>query len=415
MKKLGKIFVLCILATFIAGSAIAVELAPNGVGDLLFFPNYAADGTGWETNFKIINTKIDQSVVAKVVVRGGEQSQELLDFFIYLSPTDVWTGKIYNDGGEVKIYSDDDSMRSGGTETNPVWADVDPVDEPLRTNPCDTTFYGYVEVFEAWNSDASDTEPYDLSNPPVDKDDIFAVFNPLQASSNFDAEQNPDAIANALTGYYEINLPLQRLSASEQAIAFRDYDVNARLELGTETFLGQLANTTIPELEVWLVKTAVYMPYDQTESNSGAHIFTFPTKKAILGEDCEIVDVISPFFDQLPSEANYCVEYGLFDINHEEERPGSDPDPIFSPVPNELKRWMCYEWNALNPAIDNYNWNWDEGYVRYSFEEETTIYDGESELFTYSGAPVIGTVLDIGPDGLSIVEATYDFGTISFP
>jgi hypothetical protein len=372
MKKLGKIFVLCILATFIAGSAIAVELAPNGVGDLLFFPNYAADGTGWETNFKIINTKIDQSVVAKVVIRGGEQSQELLDFFIYLSPTDVWTGKIYNDNGIVKIYSDDDSMRSGGTETNPQWADESP-------------------------------------------DDIFAVFNPLQASSNFDATQNPDAIANALTGYYEINLPLQGLSASEQAVAFRDYDVNAKLELGTETFLGQLTNTTIPELEVWLAKTAVYMPYDQTESNSGAHIFTFPTKKAILGEDCEIDSVISPFFDGLPVGDNYCVEYGLFDINHEEERPGSDPDPIFSPVPNELKRWMCYEWNALNPAIDNYNWNWDEGYVRYSFEEETTIYDGESELFTYSGAPVIGTVLDIGPDGLSIVEATYDFGTISFP
>jgi hypothetical protein len=76
---------------------------------------------------------------------------------------------------------------------------------------------------------------------------------------------------------------------------------------------------------------------------------------------------------------------------------------------------MCYEWNALNPAIDNYDWNWDEGYVRYSFEEETTIYDGGTELFTYSGAPVIGTVLDMGPDGLSIVEATYDFGTISVP
>ncbi len=413
MKKLGKIFAVCILATFFAGSAMAVSLAPNGVGDLLIFPNYLADGTGWETNLKIINTKTDESVVAKVVIRGGEKSQELLDFFIYLSPTDVWTGKIYNDNGTVKIFSDDDSIRSGGTASSPIWGDEQPVDEPLKASDCDTTFYGYLEVFEAWNSGATVTT-FDLSAPPVDKDLIFAEFTPLTASGNFDATQNPDAIANALTGYYDISLPTLGLSAADKALAFEDYDVNAKLELGVETFIGQLANTTVAEIETWLAKTFLYMPYYNDGVNFSAHLLTFPTKKTTIDTDtCAITAALGPFFQQLPTADGYCVEYGMFDTNHEELTPGGDPDPIFSPVPDEQKRWVCNEWNALLPAVPNYDWAWDEGYVRYAFEEITTVSDGETALWTFTGAPVIPTVVNLGADGLSLVEASYDFGTTS--
>lgn len=416
MKKLGKIFTLCILATFFAGSAMAVSLAPNGVGDVLIFPNFIADGTGWETDLKVINTKTDQSVVAKVVISGGENSTELLDFFIYLSPTDVWTGKIYNDNGTVKIYSDDDSIRSGGTEQSPIWADVTPVDEPLRQPDCETTFYGYVEVFEAWNS-AATTTAADLSSPPVDKDDIFAVYNSFPsfgAEVNFDTVQNEDAIANALTGYYEFNLPTMGFSASEKALAFMDYDVNEKLELGRLTFLGESSDTTIAEIETWLAKTFVYMPYYNDGVRGGAHLFTFPTKTALTDADCSVVGTRSgsPFFAQLPADAGYCVEYGMFDTNHEELTPGGDPDPIFSPVPDEKKRWMCYEWNALLPALENYDWNWDEGYVRYVFEETTTVTVDGTPVWSFSGAPTIPTVVQLGQDGLSLVSASYDFGTV---
>lgn len=417
MKKLGKIFVFIMLATFVAGSAMAVELAENDVGDLLFFPTFAADGTGWETNLKIINTKTDESVVAKVVIRGGETSTELLDFFIYLSPTDVWTGKIYNDNGQVKLYSDDDSMRAGGTVTNPVWADEQPVDVDIAVQSdfaaCDTAFYGYIEVFEAWNSKAT-TTTLSLSSPPVDKDDILAEFDPLTATNNFDTQENAGAIANALAGFYEIRLPALGLSAAENAIALRDYDVNAKLELGVQTLLGQAANTTVAEVEMVLAKAFVYMPYYNNALNTSAHLFTFPTKK-LNWTSCTdtTVSPLGPFFKQLPPADNLCVEYGFFDTNHEEMTPGGDPDPIFSPVPEEDKDLMCYEWNALLPVVKNYVW--DEGYVRYVFEQTTTIYgdSGNVELGEYTGAPVIPTILHLGADGLSLSNAPYDFGTVT--
>ncbi|MGE0357065.1 MAG: hypothetical protein AB7P08_09130 [Burkholderiales bacterium] len=78
------------------GSAHAVYQDPNGLGQGLIFPYYtvqSVDGTAFNTYVSVVNTTATGKVV-KVRFREGKNSREVLDFNLYLSPNDVWTGAI---------------------------------------------------------------------------------------------------------------------------------------------------------------------------------------------------------------------------------------------------------------------------------------------------------------------------------
>ena len=111
----------------------------------LIFPAYFV-GNGWETHLRVVNTA-NQGVVAKVVFFDGKDSHEVVDFNIYLSPNDVWTGtlKVDNDG-VAKIISTDDSapLENGdmASASNPL---SKAVDSPT----------GYVEVIAMAETDTT--------------------------------------------------------------------------------------------------------------------------------------------------------------------------------------------------------------------------------------------------------------------
>jgi len=84
------------IAALLGGAAVtanAVEVSRDGTGDFLIAPAYMIGG-GLTTDLKVINTSDTDSVVAKVVFRHPVTSAETLDFLIYLSPSDVWTGTV---------------------------------------------------------------------------------------------------------------------------------------------------------------------------------------------------------------------------------------------------------------------------------------------------------------------------------
>jgi len=112
--NLKKVLISGIAALTLSGSAIAADntqtrLATDGTGDYLILPYYAAIGD-WETNIRIVNTNPSDAIVAKVVLREFKQSEEVLDFPVYLSPGDVWEGKIKLKDGKPYLYSEDDSL-----------------------------------------------------------------------------------------------------------------------------------------------------------------------------------------------------------------------------------------------------------------------------------------------------------------
>jgi hypothetical protein len=133
-------------AAMLATSAFSATVAKSndGHGDYLLYPVYYATTDGWKTDIRVVNTNTTSAVVAKVVVREWGNSNELIDFPIYLSPGDVWTAELINGGDDhsVRVVSTDDS--------SPLLADLDtPVydnySEDIYGNSRPIT-YGYVEI-----------------------------------------------------------------------------------------------------------------------------------------------------------------------------------------------------------------------------------------------------------------------------
>jgi hypothetical protein len=81
----------------VAGSAHAIYADPNNLGQALIYPYYTVnnDGSGnqFNTYISVINTTTSVKVV-KVRFREGKNSAEVLDFNLYLSPNDMWTGAV---------------------------------------------------------------------------------------------------------------------------------------------------------------------------------------------------------------------------------------------------------------------------------------------------------------------------------
>ena len=405
MKRLMNIAVL-MMALLVFGSGIAfalnyddhVKIAPNGKGDLLIFPFYAAIDGGWDTKLWVINTSQTRSCVAKVVIRSFANSDELLDFLIYLSPTDVWVGTLtYDSVLGVVIHSEDGSMIAAfDTTGNPIWASAsNPVHQPLKDPNCpgDLEEIGYVEVIESWSDVLAG------GVVPVDKDKIYDAYDGL-GSGAF-----PAVVCNILAGHMETGMPMSGLTSAIRATAFRDYYQQTKLTTLVETFLGVGANNNLAEIEAALSKDDIAMPYDN-DVDGTLHFFTFPTKLTVYDSDCDYVGSPSPFFTQYADCAG-CVEYTLWAYDLEEEKAGGGTP--FSPPPEDVGKW-CYEVNFIASTGLPFR----EGWLNYSSPfgfTSTTNKAGES--LGYSGYPVIATSMNIGASGLSLMYGAWSDGVVT--
>lgn len=99
-------------AAGIASTAQAVNLNPDGIGQVLVYPYYTvnknADGNAHSTLMSVVNTTENAKAV-KVRFNEGQNSQEVLDFNLYLSPYDVWTAAIINRGDVPTLFVNDTS------------------------------------------------------------------------------------------------------------------------------------------------------------------------------------------------------------------------------------------------------------------------------------------------------------------
>ncbi len=89
----------------LVGTASAVNVNPDGLGQVLIYPYYTARG-GNDTLISVVNTTSDAKAV-KVRFLEAMNSTEVLDFNLYLSPFDVWTA------GVTTIEQDDAPGSSG--------------------------------------------------------------------------------------------------------------------------------------------------------------------------------------------------------------------------------------------------------------------------------------------------------------
>lgn len=130
--------------------ASAVNVNPDGLGQVLLYPYYTARG-GNDTLVSVVNTSSDAKAV-KVRFLEAQNSTEVLDFNLYLSAFDVWTSVVTVDGdtGGGKIITDDTSctvpyfFADGGEQEFLEFA----IAEDGGTGDISRTASGYLEMIE---------------------------------------------------------------------------------------------------------------------------------------------------------------------------------------------------------------------------------------------------------------------------
>ncbi len=94
-----------------AGTADAVHLNPDGLGQVLIYPYYTARSAGaaaYNTAMSVVNST-NQTKLVKVRFLEGRNSREVLDFNLWLSPADIWTGVVVPTADGAKLITNDNS------------------------------------------------------------------------------------------------------------------------------------------------------------------------------------------------------------------------------------------------------------------------------------------------------------------
>jgi hypothetical protein len=408
MKRLLK-YTAILLMVLMSGSSVwaynytdHVTTAPNNKGDVLIFPWYLA-ADAWQTKLTVINTSNTNAVVAKVVIRSFAYSKELLDFLIYLSPADVWTGTMKVVNKTVVIFSDDDSMVY--SESPLVFANTTNVNQPMYLSLCpgDADSFGYVEVIMAAYKEGL--------APGVSKTRIYAGYKgttdgtqgaaPADPLTSIGGMYWPYSLAvgntgnpNSLAGYMEFLNPTYGLSSSLRATTLKDYNIKAKLTTSVETKLGQFSRNTLAEVEAALAKDNLAVPY-VNGNNSALHFFTFPTKLTHPDAKCETATVDSPYF-YWNANSNWCIEYKATPYDLKENSPASGPYSGGS-----SHNYFCSEISLVSSSSFPYA----EGWTSYAFlNHNTGDFNAAKQDLFYTGVPVIPTYLYIGSLGM---EANY--------
>ncbi len=404
MRNLFKALMLSLLTVFVASSVWAnsptdhVKIAPNNKGDVLHFPMYAAIAGGFETKFTVVNTSTDTSSVAKLVVRSQRNSQELLDFLIYLTPTDVWTGTLKFDPVDGPImYSEDDSVLA---EPGEFASAKNPFTAALAKPDCDDdmNLLGYVNIINSATTD-------EYGSPPVDKEKLYDWYNGLTSISN---EVEPQ---NVLAGWMDFNIADLNLTAGLNAVTLRDYKNEEKLTVAQETRLGlDKANNNLLEVEAALSKDHIAMPYVKGNDIS-LHFMTFPTKFTEF-DGCTCEGAKSPFFSQ-NNETEGCEVVYSANIYDTEEETTTTPKQIVSPAPKTPEDAFIAELNWVTSTVSPFS----EGWINYDFKtniNETKGYmANETDDIGFTGVPAVPTVLNVGASGLSLKYAAWSDGEVT--
>ena len=94
-------------AAGIAGTAQAVNMNPDGLGQVLIYPYYTSNA-GNQTLLSVVNTT-DNAKAVKVRFLEGYNSREVLDFNLYMSEWDVWIAAVAAGENAPTLYIPDTS------------------------------------------------------------------------------------------------------------------------------------------------------------------------------------------------------------------------------------------------------------------------------------------------------------------
>lgn len=425
MKKILPAAVVAAVAG--VNGAQAVHVNPDGLGEVLLFPYYTIEGQQ-DTYINLVNTTDDFKAV-KIRFLESMNSEEVLDFNIYLSPRDHWSAVITGgeEEGAAVMVSNDNTCTvplavSEGQEITFRTYQFDATDDSVK-GP-ERTREGYVEIIEMgtiFDSDLQDAIEHDEDGEPGDcafLDEQWASGGLwIGSAGDFGMTIN----TGGLYGYgVLINVP-KGAAAGYEAIALDDwiddaFGFNHTAPGSTQPSLGSVASPYYDVFDeggvvsgeafdgwdaVSAVLTHATVANDyvlEPDVQAGTDwVVTFPTKQVYVNG---IVPV--PPFTQVwdPETSTACEEFVIRYWDREEQEPiVIDPNDFSPPPPFDPDIFaFCHEANVLTfndsdvlNASDRTGTSFtlNEGYVNgwaeIIFPNDLQTFD---QLFT--GLPTIG-------------------------
>lgn len=370
MKKLLPAAVLAALAG--VNGAQAVHVNSDGLGQVLIYPFYTTEN-GQDTYIQLVNTT-NLTKAVKVRILESMNSQEVLDFNLYLSPQDHWSATIsLNADGIPSIVSADRSCTvplaiSNGDQIP--FRNFEFLDDSI--NGLDRTGEGYVEVIEMAEI-INDTR--DWADFALHANGVPANCNALDSSWrpggiwDGDPTDGTDVPTGGLYGYGNLISVDEGTNASYDAVAFDNFS-----DIALHTNPGSLApslNDGIPAYDVidgnavisgvaasGLDAVSATIMHDSIsndyilEPTIGAGtdwVMTFPTKRDYVAVDPALDPFLVPWDEDTSSS---CEEFSITYWDREEGTPTDPPGATdFSPRPPgtpDVPFALCYEANVMS-------------------------------------------------------------------
>jgi len=351
----------------VTGAAQAVNVNPDGLGQVLIYPYYTTNGLGtggttapYNSLLSVVNSTASGKVV-KVRFVEGRNSREVLDFNLWLSPFDVWTTAIVPSGAGAGIYTTDLSCTTppvSSSSTAPTnFVNFAYAGDPEKQT-LDRTKEGYVEIIEMGNvnggnlANITHAQPSPPGTPPgcsklptgaapptdlvAPSGGLFGGISLINVLAGGDITENATALASfsdvANWGAAGSQFPDLSFVHPLLSVVFNN------TEVVTTSWTGS-SNTVDPVSAVLMVED-VYNEFvlDANTKSGTDWVVTAPTKRFYYSNFN-----VTKLFQRNFRLNGACDDVGLTIYNREEQSVlGS-----FSPPPPTITNSICWEANVL--------------------------------------------------------------------
>lgn len=421
-----------------AGAAQAVYLNPSGLGSGLVFPYFtvqSVDGNAFNTYVSVVNTT-DVVKVVKVRFREGKASREILDFNLYLSPNDVWTGAVIPSsdaaGAVARLITTDVSCTNpaipatGVNFRNFLYSGANDDD---RGEGLDRTREGYLEMIEMGELDptvAPGSAAVHADGVPDDCPSLRGVTVPavaaaitaptgglagtgvlINVNNGSDMGYNAVALADLRP---QSGLPIY-FDIGDDRPNWNNIDPVSAVISGTNAYRSDwLALFPEDAASSVFMHTDVINEYvlDNATLSNTDWVMTFPTKQFYVGGPGDVA--ITPFTEDYDDGSCEPIDFTYFD---REERGAAASDADFSPLPpSGVGASLCHEVTVLSirNAADHMPTGDASGVLgslnSASISIEGTFQNGWGRL-TFTGLNAVGSGL---PTNGAATSDTIDIG-----
>ena len=170
---------------FAGAASAALSVSESGAGHMLLVPYYTAQN-GNMTVLHVVNTDTTNGKAMKVRFRGASNSDDVLDFQVFMSPGDVWTAAVSAgaDGVAQLVTADGTCTLPAIAKSTPVRFVIDRLPTSLTGDAlANQTREGYVEIFNMADIDGVSRTTYDPAGLVATKAPLYTAIKHVNGTA----------------------------------------------------------------------------------------------------------------------------------------------------------------------------------------------------------------------------------------